>query len=163
MPVCFTLQDGNDKPIVVGNSKLPWHAGWLEADSVQFSGSRSSTVPTVGRASDRTAPAPAAGDIEITRSVDSISPTLFKFSVSSRRFTLQVDLLKEGARGYEVFLQLTCKDTLISSYRVSSGGSAPAEMIVFNFIQINYTTMEFDHPGKTAMIRRSVESYNNLA
>lgn len=120
-----------------GDATQDEHKQWIVIDSVQFGLGRGISTVT-GAAKSREASEPSVSEIVVTKQLDSSSHEIFKAACSATKGEeLKIDFTSTDQAG-QVFLSVTCSDTLVSGYSISSGGDRPSESISLNFTKIEY-------------------------
>ena len=128
---------------VDGDATGGGHEKWIDLAQVQTGFGRSISTPT-GSAQKREASNPSVSEISCSKTMDRSSPHLFKFSTTGTKGEeCTIDFTRTAEGSEEVYLQLKLKDTLITSYSVSSGGDRPSESLALNYtdIEVKYTKM----------------------
>ena len=128
---------------VDGDATGAGHEKWIDLGSAGTGFGRSISTPT-GSAQKREASNPSVSEISCVKTMDRSSPHLFKYSVTGTKGEdCTIDFTRTAEGSDEVYLQIKLKDTLITSYSVSSSGDRPSESMSLNFtdIEVRYTKM----------------------
>lgn len=126
-----------------GDATAAGHEKWIDLHSVQNGFGRAISTPT-GSAQKREASNPSVSEITCSKTMDRSSPHLFKYSTTGTKGEdCTIDFTRTAEGSDEIYLQLKLKDTLITSYSVSSGGDRPSESLALNFtdVEVRYTKM----------------------
>ena len=117
------------------------HKDWIEVSSFEWGMGRAIHTK-VGSAKNREASEPAVSEVIIHKPFDSASVLLCQeVGVNAKPMTVKIDFCKTEDKG-KPYIQITLTDTLISGYRVSSGGDRPSESLTLNFTKIEYSETE---------------------
>lgn len=116
------------------------HSKWIEVMSFQWGVGRGITSPT-GSTDDREASSPSVSEIVVTKQNDVASIGLLQATLGGQDpLDVQIDFTQTSGSGgaQRVFLMYKLKNTLVSGYSTSSGGSdRPSESITLNFTEIH--------------------------
>ena len=104
----------------------------IHLDSFQWGVGRDISSPTGGSA-DREASAPSVSEIVVTKSTDSSSPKLLNEALQGEGKSVMIDFCKSDKGKLTPYLEFDLTNTLISGFKMSSGGDRPTESISLNF------------------------------
>ena len=123
-----------------GEVKEPAHKSWIELTSVQLGAHR----PKSWGSRERDPGAPDVSEIVVNKDQDSTSVLLFQESLTGKSVEATIDFVKEGV----VYLRVTMKGTLISSYQFGGTGDRPAESLTLNFEKVEFEQNPSEPPPK---------------
>ena len=123
---------------------------WVELQSFSFGVGRGISVG-VGGQSKREATAPSVSEISVSKTLDGVSPLLFKESVGGKAQLVKIHLTQTDNTGKHVaFQKYELENTLVSGYSLSSGGDRPAESFSLNFTKIDSEYIKINDKFETA-------------
>ncbi len=128
---------------VDGDATAAGHEKWIDLHQVQTGFGRAISTPT-GSAQKREASTPSVSEITCSKTMDRSSPHLFKYSTTGTKGEeCKIHFTRTAEGTDEVYLELTLKDTLVTSYSASSGGDRPSESLALNYtdVEVRYTKM----------------------
>jgi type VI secretion system secreted protein Hcp len=124
------------------------YTDYFEAQSLQFGIGRGVSMGS-GGLSKREASAPSVSEITITKTMDGVSPHIYKEGLGGKGVVVDIHMTRTDNNGKHVAYQLfKLTDTLVSGYSISSGGDRPSESISLNFAKIESTYMKIDDQFK---------------
>src|SRR5262245_45128636 len=128
MPIYMKFP-GINGPITYDNSK-----GWIELGSVSFGTGREIGNPT-GTSSNRESGAVHVQEVNVTKSFDSTSQSLFNEALSGTGKNVTIVFVQNG----QEYLRLNLEGALISSYSMGGGGGErPMESFSLNFTKMTF-------------------------
>jgi type VI secretion system secreted protein Hcp len=125
------------------------YTDYFEATSLQYGVGRGISMGA-GGGSKREATAPSVSEIQVSKTLDAISPFLYKEALGGKGSDVEIHLTQTDDGGKHIPFQIfKLNGTLISGYSMSSGGDRPTESLSFNFAKIESTYMKIDEKFKS--------------
>ena len=105
----------------------------IHLDSFQWGVGRDFTHSATG---DREVSAPSVSEAVVTKQTDSTSPKLLNEALQGEGKSVHIDFCKGDKGKLSPYLQFDLANTLISGFKMSSGGDRPTESISLNFVKV---------------------------
>ena len=121
---------------------------WIPIGSVQFGCGRSVSTP-LGDAGRRESSTASVSEVTVTKTMDKSSTDIMKEAIfNTKGEDCQIKLSRQKSDGSEdAYLAMTLKNTIISSYSLSSAGERPAESLALNFTEVEMAYTPQDATG----------------
>ncbi|MCC5810924.1 MAG: type VI secretion system tube protein Hcp [Ectothiorhodospiraceae bacterium] len=134
---------------ITGESSDSNHGGWMDIQSLQWGVQRRITSNSSTQ-NDRESSNAEIGDLQIVRTMDSATPSLFVESCCGKGKDVVIHLTKTGSgSGTDVYMEYTLKNALITNYTVNANAQSnerPTENLTISFIdiEVKYTPYKDD-------------------
>jgi type VI secretion system secreted protein Hcp len=144
-------------PDIKGEVTESKHVGWIALDSIAVGSSRSGGVEVGSGQEKRHRAPPSIGPVQISRTYDAASPELFNASVSGEPVNVIIEFLEPPAAADKepnLFLKLSLRACLITSYQMSGGGGGLGESLSLSYTGINIDYTPYDETDKAQTTKR---------
>ncbi len=133
---------------VKGNVTSQGYEGWIQLSSMD-NGIKRNMATKVGKTADRESTTPSFQEIEITKDIDSSTPTLYQYACEGHSMTnVEIHACSTG-QTLSPYAKIQLSNVVVSSYHETIlGDEQPFEEITLNFTKIQKTYISRDSQNK---------------
>jgi type VI secretion system secreted protein Hcp len=101
-----------------------------------------------GSGKNREAGKASVSEVSVSKASDEATVPLFQEACKGSGTEVKIDLCTVQNDALKPYLQYTFKETMISSYSLSTGGERPTEQLSLNFTHIEAKLTPYNQQGK---------------
>jgi type VI secretion system secreted protein Hcp len=144
-------------PDIKGEVTETTRAGWIAIDRASFGASRADGIEVGSGQEKRHRNVPTISPLTILRTYDAASPLLFNAAVAGEPVDVWIDYV-EPANAQDkppnIFLKLSLRACLITSYSTGGGGGGLTESLSLSYTGLNVEYTPYDETDKAGTTTR---------